>query len=192
MEKKLSENEKAVLKYLIADGRMQCTGIAEKLEISSQAVGKIKSKLEKEGYIKGYHAEVDYRKLGIEVFAIAFFRFKSGVWSKLEDEDIRNRMRGPHLISVYRLTEGEFTHMVIYGFRSIREVENYFQILQKEREHISELKKLYVVSVNSVIKNSPNDLALKAVEEMGKEILARPESFRAIPKRDVTQTGFFT
>ena len=192
MEKKLSDNEKEILKYLITDARMQCTGIAKKLGITSQAVGKIKDKLEREGFIKGYHAEVDYKKLGIEVFAIAFFRFKSGVWSRLEDEDIRNRMRGPHLISVYRLTEGEFTHMVIYGFRSIREVEHYFQILQKEREHISELKKLYVVSIESVIKNSPTDLVVKAIEEMGREILARPESFRSIPKRDVTQTGFFT
>lgn len=192
MKNKLSNNEKEVLKCLIADGRMQCTEIAKKLGVTSQAVGKIKDKLEREGLIKGYNARVDYKKLGIEVFAIAFFRFKSGVWSRLEEEDIRNRMRGPHLISVYRLTGGEFTHVVVYGFRSIREVENYFQALQKEREHISELKKLYVVSIESVIKDSPKDLLLKVINEIGSETLARPERLEPISKKDVSKTGFFS
>jgi Lrp/AsnC family leucine-responsive transcriptional regulator len=189
---RFTENEKAVLKYLIGDGRMQCTEMAKRLGITSQAVGKIKGKLENEGVITGYTAKVDYKKLGIEVFAIGMFRFKSGVWDKLEDEDIRRRMHGPHLIRVYRLMEGDYTHMIIYGFRSIKEVEHYFQILQKERSQISELKKLYVLSADSVIKDSGADLLTKVINEIGSEELARPEVIKAVPRSDVTQTGFFS
>jgi len=191
-EQKFSKNEREVLKHLIRDGRAQCTDIAKRLGVSSQAVGKIKDKLERQGVIKGYHAEIDSKKLGIEVFAIALFRFKSGVWNKLEEEDIRRRMRGAHLVRVYRITEGDYTHMVIYGFRSMREVENYFQILQKERSHISELKKLYVMTADSVIKDSPEDLLIKIIDELGTDVLARPEVIRPMPLKDVSQTGFFT
>ncbi len=190
MKPKLSENEKLVLKYLIREGRMPCTEIAKKLGITSQAVGKIQDKLEKQGMIRGYHAEIDYTKLSIDVFAVAFFRFKSGVWDKMADEDIKRRMRGPHLIRVYRIMEGDYTHMVIYGFRSIKEVEHYFQFLQKERGHISELKKLYVLTAGSVIKDSPDDLLIKVIDELGSDVLARPEVIKPIP--DLTESGFFS
>lgn len=173
---KLSGNEKAVLSHLIRDGRASCTEIAKELGITSQAVGKIKDKLETQGFIKGYSAVVDYEHLGIDVFAIALFRFKSGSWSKLEKADINKRVKGPHLIRVFRLQEGDITHMVVYGFRSIKEMENYFHVLQTEREHISELQKIYVLSPGSVLKDTPNELLLKAIAEQGQEELARPEN----------------
>ncbi len=192
MKKRLSANEKAVLRKLIQDGRAPCTDIAKKLDLTSQAVGKIIGRLEKRGVIKGYEARIDYRELGIEVFAIAFFRFKSGSLDEMEEKDLWNRVRGPHLIKVYRLSEGEFTHIVIYGFRSIREMEHYFHLLQKQREHVSELKKYYVLSADSVMKDSMEDLLLKVLEEMGHERLAEPEVIEPVPRRDVTQTGFFS
>ena len=133
-------------------------------------------KLEKIGVIKGYTTDINYEKLGIEIFAIALFRFKSGAWSKLEEEDIRESIKGPpHLIRVYRLPEGENTHIILYGFRNLKEVDNYFHILQTERGHISELKRLYILSAESMLKDSPNELLYKAIDELGFEKLARPE-----------------
>ena len=178
----MSDNEKKVLKLLVQDGRMSCSDIARKLGITSQAVGKIQDKLEREGVIKGYSTIVDYDSLGVGVFAVALFRFKSGSWSRLEKEDIKDRVRGPHLIRVYRFNEGDITHMVHYGFRSLREMDNYFHILQTERGHISELKKLHIMSVDSVMKDSPMELFLKVIDEMGSEKLARPLSPKPLPK----------
>jgi len=176
MKQKLSDNEKKTLKLLIRNGRMSNTEIARKIGITPQAVGKIQGKLEKEGVIKGYSTIIDYEKVGLEVFAIAFFRFKSGSWTRLERDDIRERLSGPHIIRVYLLSEGDFTHMVFYGFRSIRELDNYFHTLQTERGHISELKRLFILSTSSILKNSPNDLLDKALDEYGIERLARPET----------------
>ncbi|MBD3387993.1 MAG: winged helix-turn-helix transcriptional regulator [Candidatus Altiarchaeales archaeon] len=175
MKPKLSVNERKVLAHLIGDGRISCTEIARNLGITSQAVGKIKDKLEKEGFIQGYTAEVDFEKLGVNVFAIAFFNFKSGSWSRLERQDIMQRVKGPHLVRVYRLSEGDITHMVVYGFRSVKEMEHYFQVLQTEREHISELKKVYVISSESILKDSPKELFLKLIDELDLDVLARPE-----------------
>jgi DNA-binding Lrp family transcriptional regulator len=178
----MSDNEKNVLKLLVQEGRISCSDIARKLGITSQAVGKIQDKLEREGIIKGYSTIVDYDSVGIGVFAVALFRFKSGSWSRLEKEDIKDRVKGPHLIRVYLFNEGEITHMVHYGFRSLQEMDNYFHILQTERGHISELKKLYVFSSDSILKSSPNELLLKVIDELGEETLARPEPPKPLPE----------
>lgn len=181
MKPKLSNNEKKVLEFLIHDGRVSSTEMAKNLGITSQAVGRIKNKLEMLGVIRGYSTTIDYQKLGIDVFAIALFRFKSGTWTRLEKEDIKERVEGPHLIRVYRVSEGDITHIVVYGFRSLKELDNYFHVLQTDRNHISELKKLYVLSAESMLKDSPNELFLRAIEEWGNERLARPEPQKPLP-----------
>jgi DNA-binding Lrp family transcriptional regulator len=177
----LSDNEKRVLELLMSDGRMSCTDIGKRIRLTPQAVGKIQEKLEKKRIITGYSARVDYQTLGVEVLAIAFFKFKSGSWTKLEENDIRERLSGPHLMKVYRVVEGDLTHMIIYGFRSMRELDNYFHILQTERGHISELKKLYILSTDSILKDSSDELVTKVLHEQGTERLARPEIPKPIP-----------
>jgi DNA-binding Lrp family transcriptional regulator len=185
MKLKLSENESGVLRCLLEDGRMQCTDIAKRLGITSQAAGKIKDRLESRGIIKGYSAEVDYEKMGISFFAIAFYTFKPDIREDLERNLIIERVRGPHLIRVYRVSEGECTHIVVYGFRSYREVEHYFELVQKEKGHISELKRLHVLSAENVLKDSPRELFLKLIDEKDDEKLARPELPRAISYIDL-------
>jgi DNA-binding Lrp family transcriptional regulator len=184
MKLKLSENDKKVLRLLIEDGRMSRAEIGRKIGLTPQGVGKIQEKLEGLGVIKGYSTLVDYERLGIGVFAIAFFRLKSGSWSRLEKDDIRERVKGPHLIRVFLLPEGDVTHVVIYGFRSLKELDNYFHVLQTERGHISELKKLYILSSDSILKDSPNELLTKTLLEMNADRLARPEPPKPMPKEE--------
>jgi Lrp/AsnC family transcriptional regulator, leucine-responsive regulatory protein len=176
MKQKFSKNELGVLRFLLTDGRMSRSEIGRRLGLTSQGVGKIQNKLEQEGIIRGYSVSVDYEALGIGVFAVALFRFKSGAWSRFEKEDVQQRVKGPHLIRFYHFSEGDVTHMVVYGFRTLKELDNYFHVLQTERGHVSELKKLYVLSSDSVLKDSPNELLLKAIDEYGSEKLARPET----------------
>ncbi|MFH0863286.1 MAG: Lrp/AsnC family transcriptional regulator [Candidatus Altiarchaeota archaeon] len=173
---KLSKNDLAILKLLIVDGRISASEIGRRLSLSSQGAGKIIQRLQKEGVIRGFSTDIDYSAIGITVFAVALFRFKSGAWSRLEKEDIQKRVKGPHLIRFYRFSEGDVTHMVVYGFRSLKELDNYFHVLQTERGHISELMKLYVLSSESVLKDSPSELYLELIKEYGSEKLARPES----------------
>lgn len=171
----LTRNDKRVLKFLIENGRASDVDMARKLGITSQAVGKIRKKLEREGYIKGYTTEIDYEKLGIKVFAVVLFKYMPEVWKSIKsDEDVKERMKGPHIISFYRVPEGDVTHIVVYGFRSLDELDNYFHLLQTERGHISEIRKIYVFSSKSMIKQSPKELLLKVIDELGHETLARP------------------
>ena len=171
----LTRNDKRVLKFLIENGRASDVDMARQLSITSQAVGKIRKKLEKEGFIQGYTTEVDFEKLGIKVFAVVLFRYMPEVWKNVKsEEDMRERIKGPHIIDFYRVPEGDVTHIVVYGFRSLDELDNYFHVLQTERGHISQIRKIYVFSSKSLVKHSPKELLMKVIDELGRETLARP------------------
>lgn len=165
----LTRNEKKVLKFLIENARITDTEIAKKLNITPQAVGKIRKKLENSGIIEGYTAKINYEKIGINVFAIGLFKFVPEVWKELKgkdiEEDINKRIKGEHIIGFYRVPEGDVTHIVIYGFRNLDELDSYFHKLQTERGYISELRKLYILSSKSIKKDSPKDLILKILNE---------------------------
>jgi DNA-binding Lrp family transcriptional regulator len=176
---KLIKNEKMVLELLIENGKASDVDIARNLSISPQAVGKIRKKLETDGVIRGYTTEVDYDKVGIKVMAIALFKFTSEARKTiLTEEDINQRIRGPYIIDFFRVPEGEVTHIVTYGFRSLDELDHYFHMLQTERGHISEIVKLFVLSASSMRKHSDRDLIIQVIKEMGHEILATPLRLR--------------
>ena len=171
---KLTRNDKRVLKFLIENGRTPDADIARSLSITPQAVGKIRRKLESNSIIRGYSTIVDYERLGINVLAIALFKFTPESRKTLKEGDIDERVKGPNIIDFYRVPEGDVTHVVTYGFRSLEELDHYFHILQTERGHISEIKKLYILSAKSMRKNSDKELFLKVIDEMSHEKLARP------------------
>lgn len=171
---KLTKNDRKLLTILLKDARTTDVDIAKKLGVTPQAVGKIRRKLEDEGIIKGYEAKLDYKKLGINVFAIAKFRIRPESWKTMTEETIRARVSGPHIISFYRLTEGDITHMLLYGFRDLEDLDHYFHVLQTERGHISELRRMYVFSADSIVKESPAELFTKIIGEMGGEKPPRP------------------
>ncbi|MCK5345503.1 MAG: winged helix-turn-helix transcriptional regulator, partial [Candidatus Heimdallarchaeota archaeon] len=95
---KLTRNDRRVLKFLIENGRSPDADMARGLNITPQAVGKIRRKLESEGIVKGYSTIVDYGKLGINVLAIALFKFTQESRKTLGGKDIDERIKGPHII----------------------------------------------------------------------------------------------
>ncbi len=174
MENKLSSNEKKVLKCLLEDGRMSRTDIGKRIDMTSQGVARIERKLKDQGIIKGYSVNIDHEIMGVGVFAIAFFRLKSGTWNTLSKDNIKERMKGPNIIKLYRFSEGDITHMIIYGFKTLKDADNYFHILQTERGHISELIKVNILSSSSLLKDSSRDLFEKILDENGEDEMARP------------------
>lgn len=170
----LTRNERQILEFLIKNGRTTDTELSQKLKITPQAVGKIRKKLESRGIIRGYSTIIDHEKLGIKVFAVALFKFIPEVWKTLKDRDVDERISGPNIINFYRVPEGDVTHIVVYGFRSLDELDHYFHVLQTERGHISEIRKLYILSAKSLKKDSPKDLYVKVLKEWGYEQLPRP------------------
>lgn len=165
---KLTQNEKKTLKLLLDNARITDSDIAEKVRISSVAVGKIRRKLEST-IIKSYTLDMDYTKLGIQMFSIAIAKLTGEGLDEGELEIEQRLLKNPHVITVYRIPKGSATHVIVYGFCDIVEMENFFHSakLKKELHAYIENKELFTFSHYSLIKNSPNQLLCKIIDDFG-------------------------
>ncbi|WP_147127325.1 Lrp/AsnC family transcriptional regulator [Shimia ponticola] len=68
---RLDDIDRMILAELQADGRMTNVELAKRVGISAPPCLRRVRTLEEDGYIKGYHAEVDARALGFEVKVFA-------------------------------------------------------------------------------------------------------------------------
>lgn len=165
---KLTANEKKTLKLLLENSRMADSDIAAELSISNVAVGKIRKKLES-SVIKAYTVDVEYAKLGIQMFSIAIAKLTAEGLDEGELEIEQRLLKNPHVITVYRIPKGSATHVIVYGFSDIVEMENFFHSpkLKKDLHAYIENKELFTFSHYSLIKNSPNQLLCKIIDDFG-------------------------
>ncbi len=74
---KLDAIDRKILAELQADGRMTNVELARRVGISAPPCLRRVRALEEAGYIRGYHAEIDARKLGFEVSVFAMVGLQS-------------------------------------------------------------------------------------------------------------------
>ena len=74
---KLDEIDRMILAELQADGRMTNVELASRVGISAPPCLRRVRTLEEQGYIRGYHADIDPRELGFEVQVFAMVRLIS-------------------------------------------------------------------------------------------------------------------
>ncbi len=134
----LTKNEKRILNLLLDNARVSDAELARETGISTQGARKIRLKLEKE-YIAGYRTIVDYKKIGIDIFAVALVSItEPGI---LSDKNI---------IGAFEVNEGELTHILVLGFKDIEELDRF-----KMKAHV---QKIHVLSRSKFLKNSPMEL----------------------------------
>lgn len=80
---RLDPIDRMILAELQADGRMTNVELAKRVGISAPPCLRRVRTLEEQGYIKGYHAEVDARELGFEVQVFAMVGLQSQAESDL-------------------------------------------------------------------------------------------------------------
>ena len=127
---------------LVNNAKTTDSEIASKIKISPQGVRKIRKKLEK-GYIEEYRTILNYEKIGINVFAI--------VQIKILNKDILN---SKNIIGAFEINEANITHILIMGFVSLEELDEYKRKISKD----AEIQKMNVVSRKGFLKNSPVEL----------------------------------
>jgi len=158
----LTNNEKKTLILLLEDGRMTDTIIAKKLDITKQAVGRIRKKLEKKEIIRRYTTQLDYERLGIHTFAIVLASL-TDKWLKMgELEATEWLISNPNITKIFRIARGEITHILVYAFKNLAELENYFQKPQKNGLVI---KQVYICSHMGMSKDEDKELFEKILSE---------------------------
>jgi len=168
---KLTKNEKKTLKFLLNNSRVSDSEIASKLNISSVAIGKIRRKLES-SVIDSYTLNLNYSKLGIQTFAIAVAKLTREGLDKGELEIEQKLLKNPHIINVYRIPKGSSTHIILYGFQDMNELDDFFHSVKMKQElhEFIETQDLFTFSHNSLIKNSPLQLFLKVIDNFGTNV----------------------
>lgn len=102
---KLDEIDRMILAELQADGRMTNVELARRVGISAPPCLRRVRTLEEEGFILGYHADVDARELGFEVQVFAMVGLQSQAEADLGA--FEERCRGWPLVRECHMLNGE-------------------------------------------------------------------------------------
>jgi DNA-binding Lrp family transcriptional regulator len=102
---KLDEIDRHILAQLQADGRMTNVELAGRVGISAPPCLRRVRTLEEQGYITGYHAEIDARELGFEVSVFAMVRLNSQAEADLAA--FEDRCRSWPLVRECHMLNGE-------------------------------------------------------------------------------------
>jgi len=102
---RLDPIDRKILAELQADGRMTNVELARRVGISAPPCLRRVRTLEEQGYIRGYHAEVDPRELGFEVQVFAMVGLQSQAEGDLSAFEAR--CRGWPLVRECHMLNGE-------------------------------------------------------------------------------------
>lgn len=112
--KPLSTLDLEVLRLLSEDGRLSLRQLAKKTEAGSPVTIKNHvDRLEKDGIIKSYGAQIDYEKLGYNIIAIIEITVSKGKMLEVE----RSIAQNPHVFAVYDIT-GTYDALILARFKT--------------------------------------------------------------------------
>lgn len=106
-----------ILRALQEDARRSNRQLARELDVAATTVGNHLSDLEDRGVIRGYRADVDYRKLGLGLVAVTRIKARGEALPAI----VQALTEHPSLTHVYEIT-GEFDVMVIGRFADEQEM----------------------------------------------------------------------
>ncbi len=159
----LNDHEKEVLRCLARDARTTDSAIAKGMKISTQAVGRIRRKLEQEEVIKFYAPRFDSSKIGLKVFTVAALTLPP----ELLKDETRMRKRftdDPHVTNCYQLLHGGASLFVVFVFKSLEESEAYFKAFRQEFPNIGFVN-LQAGTWDLVWKSTKRDAYLYALDD---------------------------
>ncbi len=81
--------DQSILQALVADGRASVETVAERVGLSTTPVRRRIRRLEAEGIIRGYRADIDLRRMGLELGFYVFVKLRSREKSNVEEFEAR-------------------------------------------------------------------------------------------------------
>jgi DNA-binding Lrp family transcriptional regulator len=166
---KLSKHEKSMIKLLLDNGRITDREASKELNISPQACGKIRKKLEEKGIIVGYTCALNLKKVGIEAFAFLEIKFSAKFFDELKEIDVFNKItRGFGFLFCCIPSDPEISIISLLAFRNISEMDEYTRKLKLNLASYFDKLHVKTFSIGNLIQFHPNDI-LKLIIE-GKKI----------------------
>jgi Lrp/AsnC family transcriptional regulator, leucine-responsive regulatory protein len=156
---KFTKNEKAVLKLLLDNGRISDVEMAGKMNISTQAVGKIRRKLEDSHLIEGYSCHLNYEKLGLNHFALVSLKIKDKFWTDMGETKAMDHIKNsPSAIMSCMPSSSSTSWVVLRAFKDAKEMDRYFHLANVRHHQYFETIKTEHFSPLNLLNNNPKEL----------------------------------
>ncbi|MDJ1159954.1 Lrp/AsnC family transcriptional regulator [Chelatococcus sp. SYSU_G07232] len=123
MTRPLDQIDKRILNALVAEGRQTTNELSERVGLSPSPCWQRVRRLENEGYIQGYSALVDFRRLGYTDIVLIDIRLNS------HDDDVLEKFGAsiaslPEVMDVH-LTTGEFDYFIKVAVKGAQGLEDF-------------------------------------------------------------------
>jgi DNA-binding Lrp family transcriptional regulator len=151
----LTLNEKKIIKLLLHKGSMSNTEMCSKLNISKQAVGKIRKRLEEKEVITGYSVTLDLKSLGITILGLIKLTLERGA-SNNYDEVRKWIDNKSEVIRAHFTLAHKPVIMVVCGFDNIGSLNSFVRELS-HNEYLN-VEEILISQPNDTIKDSYSDL----------------------------------
>lgn len=154
----LTKNEKKILKLLVDNAKLSDTAIGKQLGLTSQAVGRIRKKLEEE-IIKKYSIELDLEKLGLKSISLMELNY-----NKEDEEEIKKGIHTcPKMIKVLKHARGCHKY-------DITKLDSDFEECEKCTLGVCDLlktTKVTTIPLSNMIKYDMAPLYHQAIDRLG-------------------------
>ena len=146
---KLDEIDRMILAELQADGRITNVELAKRVGISAPPCLRRVRTLEEQGYIRGYHADVDARELGFEVQVFAMVGLVSQAEADLSA--FEQRCQGWPLVRECHMLNGEVDFILKCVAPDLRSFQNFLT------EHLTAAPNVASVKTPLVIRGAKDE-----------------------------------
>ncbi len=146
---KLDEIDRMILAELQADGRMTNVELAKRVGISAPPCLRRVRTLEEQGYIRGYHADVDPRELGFEVQVFAMVGLVSQAEADLSAFEAR--CEGWPLVRECHMLNGEVDFILKCVAPDLRAFQTFLT------EHLTSAPNVASVKTSLVIRGAKDE-----------------------------------
>lgn len=123
----IDENDRKILRMLLFNPRLSYREIARATKLSVGTVSERIRKLMRDGFLRGFHADIDAKKLGYGLTAVIEVIASKGEFLGAAEEISRY----PNVYGVYAIS-GPYDAMVIAKFRDSDELNDFLKKLNKK------------------------------------------------------------
>jgi Lrp/AsnC family transcriptional regulator, leucine-responsive regulatory protein len=138
LNSELDDVDRSILRYLQEDGRLSNAKLSERLSLSETPCWRRLKRLESEGYIEGYQANLNRRKLGYGV--LAFVQLSVSIHTDEATARFENVVRScPEVIACHNITgQADFLLQVV-----ATDLDSYGQFIDRVFRKLPEIRAIH-------------------------------------------------
>ncbi|RJX69737.1 winged helix-turn-helix transcriptional regulator [Vibrio sinensis] len=139
----LDRIDREILRVLHANGRLPIVELAKRVNLTTSPCSERVKRLEKEDYIKGYHAELNPDKLGLDVQVFIHIRLDQTYFSNFEKFSQAVKPI-PEIEACYSLS-GDFDTMIKVRVKNMKAYQHFMSVILSTLPGVIQTRSEFVI-----------------------------------------------